>query len=135
MYWDKMTWSLNTRMKKTLNKFIQKEDGLHISVVRAQRIYNNSKWPNPITVKLEYVVPALYPPVVETVKADVAESKVTLKAKLIKKGDVGSVKVGFEYRPYGGFVENLYSTNWDKSKLVEISEEKEFSIEIGRAHV
>ena len=36
-------------------RFEQKEDGLHISLVRAQRVYNNSKWPNPITVKLEHV--------------------------------------------------------------------------------
>ena len=62
--------------------FNQKEDGLHISVVRAQRIYNNNKWPDPITVKLENVVPALDPPVVETVKADVSENKVTLKGLL-----------------------------------------------------
>lgn len=33
----------------------QTEKGLTISVVRAQRIYNNSKWPNPIVVKLEGV--------------------------------------------------------------------------------
>lgn len=30
----------------------QKDDGLHISVVRAQRVYNNHKWPNPVVVKL-----------------------------------------------------------------------------------
>ena len=40
------------------SRFVQEKDGLHISVVRAQRIYNNSKWPNPITVKLENVEPA-----------------------------------------------------------------------------
>ena len=37
--------------------FEQKEDGLHVSVVRGQRIYNNSKWPNPIAVKMENVEP------------------------------------------------------------------------------
>ncbi|QDH78870.1 alpha-L-fucosidase [Echinicola soli] len=31
------------------------EDGLEISVVRAQRIYNDRKWPNPIVVKLENI--------------------------------------------------------------------------------
>ena len=31
--------------------FLFDEQGVKISVVRAQRIYNNSKWPNPITVK------------------------------------------------------------------------------------
>jgi alpha-L-fucosidase len=41
------------------SKFTQMNDGLHISVVRAQRIYNNHKWPNPITVKLENVEPVI----------------------------------------------------------------------------
>ena len=35
--------------------FQQVDDTLKISVVRAQRLYNNSKWPNPIVVKLENV--------------------------------------------------------------------------------
>ena len=30
----------------------QEEDGLHISVMRAQRIYNNTRWPNPIVLKI-----------------------------------------------------------------------------------
>jgi alpha-L-fucosidase len=116
--------------KDVQSRFIQKDDGLHISVVRAQRIYNNSKWPNPITVKIENVVPALDPPVVETIKANTSENKVVLNGKLVKKGDVGSVKVGFEYRPYGGFVENLYSTSWSRTKFVEMTKEGEFSIEL-----
>ena len=33
----------------------QTDEGLEISVVRAQRIYNDHKWPNPIVVKLEGV--------------------------------------------------------------------------------
>ncbi len=37
------------------SKVEQTAEGLQISVVRAQRIYNNSKWPNPIVVKLEGV--------------------------------------------------------------------------------
>ncbi len=37
------------------SKVEQTEKGLEISIVRAQRIYNNHKWPNPIVVKLENV--------------------------------------------------------------------------------
>jgi alpha-L-fucosidase len=33
----------------------ESDDGLRISVVRAQRIYNDRKWPNPVVVKLENV--------------------------------------------------------------------------------
>ena len=44
------------------SQFVQTEDGLHISVVRAQRIYNNGKWPNAITVKIENIEPVLNMP-------------------------------------------------------------------------
>ncbi|MFO7936375.1 MAG: alpha-L-fucosidase [Kiritimatiellia bacterium] len=37
------------------SRFKQDEEGLAISVVRAQRIYNNCYWPNPVVVKLENV--------------------------------------------------------------------------------
>lgn len=39
----------------TKSKIEQTEHGLRISVVRAQRIYNNGKWPNHVVVKLEGV--------------------------------------------------------------------------------
>ncbi|MCP4639949.1 MAG: alpha-L-fucosidase [bacterium] len=38
-------------------RFVQKDDGLHLSVVRAQRLYNDSKWPNPVVAKLTHVAP------------------------------------------------------------------------------
>lgn len=37
------------------SKMEQTHEGLKISIVRAQRIYNNGRWPNPIVVKLEGV--------------------------------------------------------------------------------
>ncbi len=36
-------------------KFIQKADGLHLDIMRAQRISNNSLWHNPVVVKLTAV--------------------------------------------------------------------------------
>jgi len=108
----------------------QEDDGLHISIIRAQRIYNNSKWPNPITVKIENVVPALDPPIVTTLKAEVTENKVILKGNLAKKGDSESVKVGFEYRLYAGFVENLYSTSWNRTQFKEMTKEGDFSLDL-----
>ncbi len=113
------------------SRFIQTDEGLKISVVRAQRIYNNSRWPNPITVKLENVVPALDPPVVVTTAAQVSGNVVSMTGNLAKKGDLAtSVKVGFAFRSYAGFTENLYNTHWNTSEFIEISEEKDFSIDI-----
>jgi alpha-L-fucosidase len=38
-------------------RWSQKDDGLHVSVVRAQRIYNNTRWPNPIVLKITHAKP------------------------------------------------------------------------------
>jgi hypothetical protein len=37
------------------SRFKQTDDGLEISVMRAQRIYNNNSWPNTVVVKLQNV--------------------------------------------------------------------------------
>ena len=39
-------------------KFVQQGDSLHLDIMRAQRIYNNSLWPNPVVVKLTAMQPA-----------------------------------------------------------------------------
>jgi alpha-L-fucosidase len=110
------------------SRFQQKADGLHISVVRAQRIYDNYKWPNPITIKLENIEPALDPPVIETQSAVIENGRGKVEGKLVKKGNASKIKVGFEYRPYAGFAENLYSKTWLQTELVEVDKEGSFSI-------
>ena len=35
----------------------QDDNGLHITVMRAQRIYNNTKWPNPVVIKITHARP------------------------------------------------------------------------------
>ncbi len=37
--------------------WIQDDNGLHITAMRAQRIYNNSKWPNPVVIKITHARP------------------------------------------------------------------------------
>jgi len=36
----------------------QDDAGLHITVMRAQRIYNDSKWPNPVVIRITHAEPA-----------------------------------------------------------------------------
>ena len=36
-------------------RFKQTEDGLEVSVKRAQRLYNNRRWPNAVVLRLENV--------------------------------------------------------------------------------
>ncbi len=103
--------------------FEQKEDGLHISCVRAQRIYNNHKWHNPIVLKITNAAPALKPPVVTTQKAmitDGSPGRIMLSGELNSTGDAEKLKVGFQYREYAGFVEELYSDAWKETETIEI---------------
>jgi len=115
------------------SRYEQKEDGLHISVAKAQRVYDNYKWPNPITVKITNVEPALDPPLVETLPATVQNEVIELKGRLVKKGNADKVKLLFEYRPYAGFAENLYSTTWLKTSQIEVDKENAFTIQLPQA--
>ena len=111
-------------------RFEQKEEGLQISVVRAQRIYNDHKWPNPIVVKLENVIPALDPPFVNTIEATSTGNRMMLKGELVKKGDGDKFQVGFLYRPYAGFAENLIGSEWIYSHFAEIDGLEKYNIGI-----
>ena len=110
----------------------QKEDGFHISVVRAQRLYNNSKWPNPVVIKMTHVMPALVPPQIETkTVSDISsDGKALLIGELIDMGKADLVKVGFQYRPYAGFVEELYDDTWQETVLMEFKKTGEYQIQI-----
>lgn len=108
------------------SRFEQKEDGLHVSVVKAQRVYDNYKWPNPITIKLENVTPALDPPQVETGEAVIKNGNVELNARVLKKGNADSLQLYFEYRPYAGFAENLYSKDWLRTAAVAVGDQGRF---------
>ena len=95
-------------------RFARGDRGLTISVCRAQRLYNNHKWHNPVVVKLEHVEAALEtPPNVETVRASAdGAGKVTFTGKLTDLGGAEAVEVGFEYQEYLGFAEAMYNTTW-----------------------
>ena len=116
--------------KDASSRFEQKNDGLHISVVRAQRVYDNNKWPNPVTIKLENIEPALDPPVIITGNAITQNGEAVLKGSLVKKGDAAIVHVGFEYRPYAGFAENLNSTTWNTTKYAERNSKGDYTISL-----
>ncbi len=108
--------------------FEQKEDGLHISCVRAQRIYNNNKWKNPLVLKIRNAAPALKPPVISTETSEIKNQsgyqRLFLKGEVLSTGDAENVKVGFQYREYAGFVEELYSDKWKETETIEIAQGK-----------
>ena len=111
--------------------FEQKEDGLHISCVRAQRIYNNHKWHNPIVLKITNANPSLEPPAIVTHRPIISGSGknlITFNGEILKTGDAEKLKAGFQFREYAGFVEELYSDEWKESETVEITGTGNFSV-------
>jgi len=88
-----------------------KQDGdkFQITAYRAQRLYTDRRWPNPIVLKMTSVEPGLSPPEVQTAGAqwDAASGTAVLHGKLlnlggVNQGNVNQVEVGFQYREKKG---------------------------------
>lgn len=105
-------------------RFEQTSEGLNISVCRAQRLYNNHKWHNPVVVRLERVKPVFeVPPYAETVRATASEpGAVTFEGKLVELAGENQVEVGFEYQEYLGFAEAMYNTQWKRTAMSTMNE-------------
>jgi alpha-L-fucosidase len=82
----------------------QGADGLEITAYRAQRLYTDRRWPNPVVLKITGVEPGLTPPDVLTTSADwnAAAGVATLHGRLTSLGNVPGVEVGFQYREKKG---------------------------------
>lgn len=82
----------------------QDEQGLHITAYRAQRLYTDRRWPNPVVLKITNVEPGMTPPEVATVDArwDPASGTAVLQGRLVDLGKADRVEVGFQYREKKG---------------------------------
>jgi alpha-L-fucosidase len=80
----------------------QDEAGLHITAYRAQRLYTDRRWPNPLVLKITNVEPGLTPPEVITSSAEWNSARATLRGRLVAMGNVPKVEVGFQYREKKG---------------------------------
>lgn len=80
--------------------FEQTADGLKLTAWKAQRLYTNNQWPNPVVIKLTNVKSGVTPPVIETIGArwDAAKNAAIVDGKLDDLGKAASVEVAFQYR-------------------------------------
>ena len=107
----------------------QESDGLHIRAMRAQRLYNNREWPDPVVLKITNVEPAMTPPAVETGAAvwNAAAHTATLNATLTGLGKAPSVEVGFQYQHIRGLDINERSESWHDTPLQKMTAPGKFS--------
>lgn len=112
-------------------KYKQTDKGLEVSVVKAQRIYDDHRWPNPVVIKLENVDPAFKEAVaVETGGTAASANGVTLKGRILNYTNKSVKRARFNYRPYSGQVETLYAGKWTASPWVAIKPDGGFDITI-----
>jgi len=94
-------------------RFVQTDTGLVVSVVKAQRLYDDHKWPNPVVIKLENVLPAIQSVQVLTVSAKpVNEKETMLSGSIANYKGTEKLTASFYYRVYNGQTEDLYGGNW-----------------------
>jgi alpha-L-fucosidase len=107
-------------------KFQQTDTGLVVSVVKAQRIYDDHKWPNPVVIKIENILPAIDPVQVSTLDARPASTQSVLSGKIFNYSAAKKMKAAFYYRIYNGQTEDLYAGPWTKSNTAVIDENGNF---------
>jgi alpha-L-fucosidase len=108
----------------------QEVDGLHIRAMRTQRLQDNSKWPNPVVLKITHVKPALTPPHIETTGAQRAAQTVIFQGDLKDMGKTPSLEVGFEYRSIAGEDVDARTEPWLPTDFTQRTATGPFSVTV-----
>ncbi len=110
----------------------QEADGLHIRAMFTHRLQDNSKWPNPIVLKITNVEPAFAPPKVETEGAayDAGTKTASLTGTLQDLGKASSLEVGFEYRSIVGLDASDRSIPWQQGPSTTLSAPGSFTLKL-----
>lgn len=112
--------------------FKQETDGLHVRAMFTHRLQDNSRWPNPIVLKITNARPALTPPKVETSggKFDRSRAIATLQGAVSDMGKTSSLEVGFEYRSIVGLDASDRSIPWQAGPSTTLSAPGSFSLPV-----
>lgn len=114
--------------------FKQEADGLHIHAMFTHRLQDNSRWPNPIVLKITNVKAAFTPPKLETTdnaKFDPATRTVTLEGNLLDMGKgASSLEAGFEYRSIVGLDASDRSIPWQMGPSTKLTAPGKFTLQI-----
>lgn len=112
--------------------FRQESDGLHIHAMFTQRLQDNSRWPNPIVLKITNARPALTPPRVETAGAafDASTRTATLRGTLVDMGKTATLEAGFEYRSIVGLDASDRSIPWQQGPSTTLTAPGPFALSV-----
>jgi alpha-L-fucosidase len=97
-----------------------------------QRLQDNSRWPNPIVLKLTNVQPAMTPPKIETTSATFNRETRTasLTGQLLDMGKTPELQVGFEYRSIVGLDASDRSIPWQPGPSMTMTAPGPFTLSL-----
>lgn len=101
----------------------QREEGLWISALNAQRIYCGIQWRNPLVLKITHPRPAFLPMQVQTAAEALLqrEDSVLLSADIQSLGSFDRAELSFEWRVYPGFALASYEEGWQSTEGLPVT--------------
>jgi alpha-L-fucosidase len=110
----------------------QGTDGLRVRAMRAQRLYNDRKWPNPVVLKITGAQAAFAAPEVSEAKWrwDGVKKVAVLEAELKNMSNQTALEVGFEYRSVKGLDLTERAGNFTRTALVRRTGTGRFTAEV-----
>lgn len=110
----------------------QEADGLHIRAMFTHRLQDNSRWPNPIVLKITHVKPAFTPPKLQTKDArfDPGTRTASLTGALLDLGKAASLEAGFEYRGIAGLDASDRSVPWQPGPSTTLTAPGDFTLKL-----
>jgi alpha-L-fucosidase len=113
------------------SKFQQTADGLEVSVVKAQRIYDDNTWPNPVVIKLENIESVIDDAVlVQTGMARANAEGALIRSTLRNFQDKGVKRGRVDYRVSTPASENAAPAKWIHSDWTEIKADGSFEVQL-----
>lgn len=110
------------------SRYKQTSNGLELSVVKAQRIYDDHRWPNPVVIKIENVAPVFTDAaMVQSGTFKVTGGVAAMNGKILNYDKIKPARARFYYRPYLGQVETLYAEEWKMTPWVTIKNDGTFT--------
>jgi alpha-L-fucosidase len=102
----------------------QRDDGLHIRAMRAQRLYTDRTWPNPVVLELTGVEAALEPPRLTIVEAQwhPGAQAVVCRVDVGSLGDQRLAQLFCEYQDVTGLDRSESSSTWTQTGARPVTE-------------
>ena len=111
--------------------FQQEADGLHIRAMFTQRLQDNSRWPNPIVLKITDVKPKFTPPKLETKSGPSTPRRGRHTDRgADRHGQDAILEVGFQYRSIVGLDASDRSIPWQAGPSTTLTAPGDFTLKV-----